>query len=139
MSENLPSPSQLQEVMQNPKNFTPIEIKVMAKSLIENGFTSRKVESILGISYQSALNYSREETPEEAKEFLTVFDNWIKEQKYKGINMVYSRLLEVIPKEKRIDQLVKAGEYLEGKNNLQPVVPIQINNFVEGKKESYGI
>ena len=53
--------------------------------------------------------------------------------------MVYSRLLEVIPKEKRIDQLVKAGEYLEGKNNLQPVVPIQINNFVEGKKESYGI
>lgn len=120
------------------KNFTPLEVRVAAKTLIENGYSSRKVERILGIDHSTAILYSREETPDEMKEFSTIFDNYIKEHKNKGISMVYERILELIPKERRIDQVVKAGEFLEGKNNDQNVA-VQVNNFIKNEKNEFGI
>lgn len=99
----------------NLKELSPPELKVAAKELILNGYTTRKVEEILGIDHVTASRYADAPIPEEMKQFETIFDNYIKEQKAKGINIVYKRLLELVPKERRIDQVVKAGEFLEGK------------------------
>ncbi len=106
------------------------ELKVAAKLLIENGYTSRKVENILGIDHSTATLYAKQEIPEELIEFSTIFNNYIQEQKHKGIRLVYQRILELLPREKRLDQVVKAGEYLEGKNK-QPntVIGIQGNDM----------
>lgn len=123
----------------NLKELPSPEKKVVAKALIENGYTSRQVKEILGISYQSALNYAKEPTPEEQKEFLTLFDNYIRAQKQKGISLVYNRILELLPKERRIDQVVKAGEYLEGKNNQNSNTNIQVNNYIKEDKNEFGI
>jgi hypothetical protein len=97
------------------KLLPPPEKKVVAKQLILNGFSSRQVQEILEIDHQTALNYANMPTPAEQEEFSTIFANYIKSQKQKGINLVYKRILELVPKERRIDQVVKAGEFLEGK------------------------
>ena len=98
----------------------------------------RKVEEILGIDHSSAAIYAQQPTPDEMKEFSTIFDNYIRECKQKGIALVQKRLLELIPKERRIDQVVKAGEFLEGKGQ-QGQVAVQINNFLKNEKNEFGI
>lgn len=109
-------------------NLSQPETKVVAKKLVLSGYSSRQVEAILGIDHSTAILYSRETTPDEMKEFSTIFDNWLLEQKRKGVALVNRRLLELIPKERRIDQVVKAGEFLEGRNNQTAVqVNTQIN------------
>lgn len=100
---------------ENLLGLTQKEKQVAAKKLIENGYSSRKVEEILGIDHSSAIWYANKPTPEEMEEFSTIFDNYIQESKKKGISLAHARLLELIPREKRIDQVVKAAEYLEGK------------------------
>lgn len=114
--------------MNNLKQLSPPEIKVAAKELILNGYTTRKVEEILGIDHSTAARYAEAPIEEEQQQFATVFDAYIKDQKAKGINIVYKRLLELVPKERRIDQVVKAGEFLEGKSNKG--IEVQVNNQV---------
>lgn len=114
------------------KRLSPPEIKVVAKTLILNGYSSRKVESILGIDHSSALLYAQQPTPDELKEFSTIFDNYIKEQKDKGVSLVYKRILELLPKERRMDQVIRAGEFLEGKKDSTAV---QVNIKQEFKRE----
>jgi len=108
------------------QRLTKDEIKVAAKTMMENGYTTRQVEEVLNIDHSSAALYAKMPTPEELSEFSTIFDNYIKQNKQKGIVLVYNRLLELLPKERRIDQVVKAGEYLEGKNIQQTLNQINI-------------
>ena len=96
--------------------MTPIHQKVAAKVLHDNGYVDRKIEEILGIDHVTAWRASQQATPEELKQFETDFNIWIKEKKQMGMVAVQKRLLELIPKEKRIDQVVKAGEFFEGKS-----------------------
>jgi len=49
---------------------------------------------------------------------------------------LYGRLDALIDKERDLDKLVSAGEFLEGKGS---VMPIQINNFVNKEKDEFGI
>lgn len=111
--------------MKDLKDLPPPEKKVAAKALIENGYSSRKVEELLGIDHSSAINYSQEIIPEEMKEFSTIFDNYIQESKKKGIAIGLKRLNELMPKEEKIPDLVKGLEFLEGKestnNNLTQI------------------
>ncbi len=119
---------------------TKEENKVMAKVLVEEGYSSRKIEEVLGIDHSTINRYAVEETPEEQRQFATFFKNYISTQKSKGVSLVHQRILELIPKERRLDQLVKTGEYLEGKNNPQgPTVAVQVNNVINDKKNEYGI
>lgn len=108
--------------------LTPGQTKVAAKALVEQGYSSRKIEELLGIDNVSAWRYAKEATPDELKQFETDFKVAIGEMKNKGLALVHKRLLDLIPKERRIDQVVKAGEYLEGKSqgntNIQVNVPI---------------
>jgi len=122
------------------KDLPPPEKKVVAKTLIKNGYSYRKCEEILGIDHSTVAYYVLEPVPEDLKAFSTIFDNYIRDQKHKGIGLVYKRILELVPREKRIDQVIKAGEFLEGKNNTQNTNFQQINGnaitFVTFKNES---
>lgn len=108
------------------KELNNKELQVAAKTLILSGYTTRKVEEILGVDHATAARYADAPTPEDMQQFETLFKEYILEKKKKGINMVHDRLLELVPKERRIDQVVKAGEYLEGKNIQQTLNQINI-------------
>lgn len=105
------------------------EKKVVAKTLILNGYSSRKVEDILAIDHNTALRYAEEETPEDLRQFETIFKNRLEDQKKIGIDLVHKRLIELIPRERRIESIVKAGEFLDGRN-IQGNTNIQINNVI---------
>lgn len=120
------------------KELTPAELKVATKELVLSGYTSAKAAEILGLDEVTAWRYAKAPTPDNLKEFEIIFSNVILEMKQKGISMVQKRLLELIPKEKRIDQVVKAGDYLEGKVQTNDV-KVQVNNFIKEEKDKYGI
>ena len=92
------------------------ELHEAAKVMVNRGYSLRKIESVLGIDHSAAAIYAQQQTPEELKEFSTIFDNYLTECEQKGIRMVADRIIELIPKERRIDQLVRAGEYFKGKS-----------------------
>lgn len=128
--------------MKDLKELPTPEKKVAAKVLTEHKYTLRGIENVLGIDHSTAAYYKDEPVPEELKEFSTIFDNYLTECEKKGIVMVAERILDLIPEEKRIDQLVKAGEYFKG-NNQNPSSLTQINidkgneiSFVNFKDES---
>ena len=97
------------------KLLPKLEKRVAAKVLYRMGWGSRKIEEWLGISDNTVLRAVNEPTPDELKQFEDEFRLAIEDMKRQGIALVQKRLLELIPKERRIDQVVKAGEYLEGK------------------------
>lgn len=112
-----------------PPGLTPPQKKVAAKELILNGYSSRQVEAILGVDNKTALRYAAEPTPDDMAQFATIFKGWLEEQKQKGLSLTAKRMLEIIPKYARLDHLVKAAEYFEGKRdgtnvNVQVNVPI---------------
>lgn len=91
------------------------EKKVVAKVLYEKGYSSTQIEEFLGISDDTVIRAAKNATPEQLSQFEEEFRQRIKEMKQTGIGLVQKRLLELIPKERRIDQVVKAGEFLEGR------------------------
>lgn len=91
------------------------EKKVAAKTMYRMGWSSREVEKWLNISDTTVLKASTEATPEELKEFENHFQAVLKDMKQKGLAMSVKRMLELIPDYKRLDHLVKASEYFEGK------------------------
>ena len=95
------------------------------RKLLQKSSTHR-LESLLGIDDTTAWRATKEATPDELKQFEIDFTEAIAEMKRKGIGLVQKRLLELIPKERRIDQVVKAGEFFEGKSGTG--VAVQVNN-----------
>lgn len=51
------------------KKLTKPEKKVAAKVMKEEGYSLREIEDILGVSDSAVLRYSREQIPEELKQF----------------------------------------------------------------------
>jgi hypothetical protein len=124
-------------IMEELKLLPPPEKKVVAKQLILNGYSSRKVQLILGIDDVTALRYAEQPTPDDLKQFEALFTSYIHEHKQLGIKAVHQRLLELIPKERRIDQVVKAGEFLEGRS--QSSNPHVLQQFNVGGKDGNSI
>ena len=108
------------------KELNPKEIHTAATVLQMSGYTSRKVEEILGIDHTTASRYANAPIEEDMQQFATIFKEFIDTKKHMGIKMVYDRLIDLIPRERRIDQVVKAGEYLEGKNVPQSLTQVNI-------------
>lgn len=118
------------ELQQLPK----AEQKVVAKVLHGMGWGSRQIEKWLGISDSSVLRAAKEPTPKELTQFESDFEEAITSAKQHGVALGVRRLLELLPKERRIDQVVKGLEYMEGKN-IQPLgaqANVQIN-FTRGE------
>lgn len=93
----------------------PREQRVAAKVLHHLGWGSRRIEAWLGISDTSVLRAAKEPTPEDLKQFEAEFTLAIQDAKWQGIALVHQQLLKLIPRTGRIDQLVKVGEFFEGK------------------------
>lgn len=107
-------------VLKKLETLSPPQKRVVAKELMDVGYSSRTLEDLLGADYSTIARWAREDTPENLQRFATQFRSELAIQKQKGTVMVMSRLLELIPKERKIDQVVKAGEFLEGKHPEQP-------------------
>jgi len=108
------------------KQLTPPEQKVAARVLSKEGNSTREIQKMIGIDDVTAWRALDQVTPEGLKRFEADFINMRQLKKKKGIVAVDDRLLELIPKEKRIDQVVKAGEYFAG-NKEQTLQQININ------------
>lgn len=126
------------------KGLSPKEKRVAAKVLKDQGFSTRKMEQLLGMDRVTAWRASKEATPKELKQFETDFTQIIQEMKLEGIFLVQKRMLQLIPKEFRIDQLIKAGEYFEGRLNssgdenkapVQNNININVDKYMEDVEE----
>ena len=113
------------------ENISRNNKQVIAKKLILTGYSCKRVGEVLNIDPQTALNYSKKPTTKEQEEFSTIFDNYINIKKLKGLNSVIDRLSTLVPKEKRISEVVKAGNFFEGKKDAQnaPAFTINVKNL----------
>ena len=102
--------------MNDIKHLPKPQQKVIAKAMAKSGYSTRQLQRLLGVDDVSVWRATKEATPDELKQFEADFTEALKETKRTGIAMVQKRLLQLVPKEKRIDQVVKAGEYFEGKS-----------------------
>lgn len=102
--------------MNDLKTLPPPEKRVAAKVMTKAGYSSRRLEALLGVDHNTVWRASQEATPEELVQFETEFNSAIKDMKTEGISLGMKRLLELIPKERRIDQVVKGLEHMEGKS-----------------------
>lgn len=108
--------------------------QVAAKILRDDArWTFEKIARVLNVSEPTAFRYAERfagiETPDELKEFETKFKLYIKGKEFVALDMVFDRMLEIIPREKRLDQLVRAGEFLQGKRDTNQT-NVQVNNFI---------
>lgn len=104
------------------KKLPRVKQKVIAKALSDEGYSTRRIQQLIGVDDVSVWRYTKEQTPEELKQFEAEFKLAINEMKIKGVAEVHKRMMEIIPKYPRLDHLVKAGQYFEGKldnNNNQ--------------------
>lgn len=111
-----------------PKELSKPKKKEMAKAYVDEGYSSRQIEEWLGVDNTTIARWAKEPTPEKMQQFATEFRASLQVVKYRGIAEVHNRLLELIPKERRISEVVKAGEFFEGKSNEG--IKVQVNNFV---------
>lgn len=107
----------------------PAEKKVAAKVLYDMGWSSRKIESWIGISDDSVLRAVNIPTPDELRQFEAEFRTAISAEKQRGIALGVKRLNELLPRERRVSEVVKGLEYLEGKEGGGNTV--QISNLIK--------
>lgn len=105
--------------MDNLKQLPKSQKKVAAKVLYRNGWGSRVVGEWLGVSKDTVIRSSKSATPEELRQFETGLEAVIKDMKLEARALLHKRIIELIPKEKRLDHLVRVGEFLEGKPATQ--------------------
>ena len=117
----------------NLKNLSKPKKEIVAKVLQEDKWTYGKIGRVLGVSDTTAMRYAERykevDTPEKLKQFEEVFRAYAKTKEFEGYNMILDRMLDLIPKERRLDQLVRAGEFLSGKKE-QSQTNVQVNNFI---------
>lgn len=97
----------------------PPKKKVAAKVLYRNGWGSRIVGEWLGVSKDTVIRSRKIPTPENLRQFETDLEAVIKDMKLEARALLHKRIIELIPKEKRLDHLVRVGEFLEGKPAMQ--------------------
>ncbi len=116
----------------NIKNLSKPKKEIVAGILQKDmQWEYEKIGRVLGVSNDTAKRYATryEEigTPDSLREFENKFRMYAKAKEFEGYNMILDRMLEIIPKERRLDQLVRAGEFLSGKKE-QAQTNIQVNN-----------
>lgn len=122
----------------NLKLLPPPEKKVAAKVLYNMGWSSRQIEQWIGVDNVTVTRYKDLPTPEELQQFETEFTSVIQSEKKRGIALGIKRLNELIPKERKMSELVRGLEYLEG-NDKSPKTNIQINNLIKKEKDEFDI
>lgn len=115
------------------EKLPPAEKKVIAKELKNSGYSSRTLEDWFDVDHATICRWALEETPEEMRHYATQFKNQLEAFKTKGLAIGAKRIIELLPKERRLDQVIKTMEYLEGKSS-QPLIQQNMKiEFVEGE------
>ena len=104
------------------KLLSPPEKKVVAKVLRNKGFSLRMIEDILGVSDNSALRYSKLETPEELTQFEAEIENQFKIKENIVAAKSLARLDEKIVSS-RINEALDVYKVMRGKDN--PLINIE--------------
>ena len=112
---------------------------IIAKVLHNEGFTLAEVGKRLGISEATAMRYADLETPEAMQEFETKFRTLARGMQMEGSAMVLKRLHELLPTERRIEAVVKAGEFLSGKDREAPNIQVNVLNKLDSQKKDYNL
>lgn len=113
---------------------------VVAKVLRSEGFTLAEVGKRLGISEATAMRYADLETPEAMQEFETKFRTLARGMQMEGSAMVLKRLHELLPTERRIEAVVKAGEFLSGGRDKEaPNIQVNVLNKLDSQKKDYNL
>lgn len=102
--------------------------KVVAKVGVDYGHSYREIGRLLGLSKDTIGRYAKEEIPSDLRQFETQVKDLFTEQKFVLSARCIARLQELVPRERRISEVVKAAEYAEGISKGGDVtVPIQFN------------
>lgn len=120
-------------------NLPPAEKKVLAKVLSEAGYSTRTIEDWLGVDNVSVFRYAKQETPEDLKRFETEAKDLIEQGKKKGIVLTVKRMLEIIPRYDRLDHLVKAAEYFEGKRDVGVAIQVNLGDSLSQARQERGL
>lgn len=93
----------------------PPEKKVVAQELVKAKYSSRTIEDWVGVDHATICRWALEDTDEEMRQYATDFRKQLDAFKMQGLALGAKRITELLPKERRLDQVVKTMEYLEGK------------------------
>ncbi len=108
------------------KLLPPPEKKVAAKVLVNEGYSTRDVEELLGVDHVTVSRYAKQETPDEMKRFETQLTNIfaIKEHQIaaKALRRIDSKIDTAI-----IMDALEIYKSLRGKNVSG--INVQVNNF----------
>ena len=115
--------------------------EVMAKVLRDQeGMTYSDIGEWLGVSNDTARRYALiPQTPEALIEFESNFAVIVRGMQYEGIAKVNERLLTLLENERKISEVVKAGEYFQGGRAKSEAPNIQVNiaNILDKEREEY--
>lgn len=103
--------------------------RVMAKHLAAAGWSTRQIAIWFKTQPQNVVNWSKMATPDNLLEFEKNFVLAMKEENMKGMALVTTRLMEIIPEENNIEKLVKAGEFFRGPKADKPNSMTQVNVY----------
>jgi len=92
------------------------EKKIAAKIMYKIGWGSRKIEQWLGLSDNTVLRSVEEPTPDNLKQFEAQFEVALVDVRREALALIHKRILEIVPKERKLDQLVKAGDFMLGRD-----------------------
>lgn len=115
--------------------------KEMAVQVLRSneGWSNNEIGEFLGISSASVSRYAIvPKDPEKLKLFEAEFMAAIKAMQYAGMAEVNKRLLELIPRERKISEVVKAGEFYQGKSTNSNV-QVNIANVLAEDRERYNL
>lgn len=115
--------------------------KALAAIMHSQGYPFRTLEEYLGADFTTLAKWAKEKIPDEVRQRVTtLYLAEIEEHNKRGLARVYKRLEELIPKEKDIGMIIKAGEFFRGKPAQTNQTNVQVNFSVTGKqaKEEYG-
>ncbi len=107
----------------------PKEKKVVAQELVKAGYSTRTIEDWVNADHATIARWALEETPEEMRRYATEFAKQLEASKTQSIAIGVKRIKELLPKERRLDQVVKTLEYLEGKQHGSVAVQVNIPTF----------
>lgn len=123
-----------------PASFGKDKKEMASQVLTNEGWSTREVGEFLGISSGTVSRYNRvPKDPELLKQFEAEFTHHVRAMQYEGIYAVNKRLLELLPKERRISEVVKAGEFYQGRSEKNTSVNVNIANVLQRDREVYNL
>ena len=119
--------------------------RIMSKVLYEMGWGSKQIALWFKEKQQNVVNWKSMPTPEHLQAFEQAFIAAMRDYDMESLANVKLRMNELIPKEERLEPLIKAGEFFRGdKGNKTTQNNTQVNVYTDllqkyGKKSEMKI